>query len=175
MSERVYRRIVFPSFVVGLALLAVTGCRGVNPRVETRLNDQATILGDLPGRPPGGRVITSWIDKANNGHPTMSTLYGNDVAVQFARSLAGHDYPAGSVISVVTWNQQEDERWFGGNIPAVPQSVEIVTVKSGSDNKMAYEYRRFEGSPLRSTASENGPAPGDRAAYLLAQRAAVMP
>jgi hypothetical protein len=171
----VYRRIVFPSFVVGLALLAVTGCRGVNPRVETRLNDQATIPDNLPGRPLAGRVITSWIDKTDPQRPTMSTLYGDDVAVQFARSHAGHDYPAGSVISVVTWNQQEDERWFGGKIPAAPQSVEIVTVKGGPDDKMAYEYRRFEGSPLRSAATENGPAPGDRAAYLLAQRAAVMP
>ncbi len=99
----------------------------------------------------------------------MSTLYGNDVATGYARRSAEFVYPAGSVLSVVTWGQQEDARWFGGNIPARPKSVEIVTVGG------AYSYRRYEGSPLRQVAQEDGAAPGERAAYLLSQRAAVMP
>ncbi len=99
----------------------------------------------------------------------MSTLFGNDVAVQYARTNGAMKYPAGAVLSVVTWGQQEDPRWFGGNIPKAPRSVEFVTVGS------TYSYQRYEGSPLKKVASEDGAAPNDRAAYLLAQRAAVMP
>jgi hypothetical protein len=38
-----------------------------------------------------------------------------------------------------------------------------------------YLYQRYEGSPLKKVASVEGADPKDRAAYLLAQRAAVMP
>jgi hypothetical protein len=165
------KQIQFATLVV---LLGLCGCQGVNPRVTTRLNQQAALAGDLPLNPVQGKVITSWIDKSDPQHPTMSTLYGNDVAVQFARTNAGHDYPAGTVLSLVTWNQQEDERWFGGNIPASPKSVEIVTV-TASAAKTAFSYQRYEGAPLRKAASETGPTPGDRSNYLLSQRAAVMP
>jgi len=154
------------------AMVVVCGCGGVNPRVATRLNDAATLSGTLPGKPLAGRVITSWIDKSDAQHPTMSTLFGNDAAVGFARSNSGHEYPVGSVLSLVTWGQQEDERWFGGNIPAGVRSVEMVAVKSGPDGKAAYEYRRFEGSPLKDVGTQSA---GDRVTFLLVQRAAVMP
>jgi hypothetical protein len=99
----------------------------------------------------------------------MSTLFGNDVAARYMRANAEMKYPAGSVSSLVTWSQQEDPRWSGGKIPAKPKSVEIV--RAGA----AYSYQRYEGSPLKKVAGVEGAAPNDRAAYLLAQRAAVMP
>jgi hypothetical protein len=146
--------------------LVLTGCsQQVNQRVATRLNDDAAIVG-LAANPMQGKVITSWIDKQSG---TMSTLFGNDVAAGYARTSAEFRYPTGSVLSAVTWSQAEDPRWFGGSIPAKPQSVEIVTVGG------TYSYRRFEGSPLKQVAQEDGAAPGERAAYLLSQRAAVMP
>jgi hypothetical protein len=123
--------------------LGLGGCLDkTNPRVETRLNEDAALVGDLPSNPLQGRVITSWIDKVES---TMSTLYGNDVAVKYARSNAQAQYPAGSVLSVVTWNQQEDGRWIGGKIPARTKSVEFVVV----GNNGAYSYQRYEGSPLK--------------------------
>jgi len=100
--------------------LSVLGCSSENPRVVTRLNEDASQMGELTSNPLQGKVITSWIDKQ---HSTMSTLFGNDVAVRYARSNPQHDYPAGSVLSVVTWKQQEDPRWFGGNIPSTPTAV----------------------------------------------------
>ena len=106
-------------------LCSVLGCAKTNPRVVTTLNTGAMLNGALPANPIQGRVITSWIDK-NAG--TMSTLYGNDVAVQYARTGAQVGYPAGSALSVVTWTQKEDPRWFGGNIPAAAKSVEYVTI-----------------------------------------------
>ena len=38
----------------------------------------------------------------------MSVLYGNDVMAQYARSNARPDYPPGSVLSLVTWTETED-------------------------------------------------------------------
>jgi hypothetical protein len=153
-------------YVMGALLPLLAGCSGaVNPRVATRLNDDAAIAG-LASNPMQGMVITSWIDKQSG---TMSTLFGNDVAAGYARTSAEFRYPSGSVLSAVTWGQEEDPRWFGGSIPAKPRSVEIVTVGG------TYSYRRFEGSPMKQVEQEDGASPGERAAYLLSQRAAVMP
>jgi hypothetical protein len=140
----------------------------MNPRVETKLNQDAALAGDLPSNPLKGRVITSWINKRD---ATMSTLYGNDVAVQYARTSAEMQYPAGAVLSVVTWSQQEDPRWFGAKIPQRAKAVEFVTVTGPG----AYSYERYEGTPLKKVASGEGVDSKERADYLLAQRAAVMP
>ncbi|WP_213803968.1 cytochrome P460 family protein [Granulicella sp. dw_53] len=153
--------------LVGLVVLSsAVGCSKPNPRVETRLNEDARLMGELTPNPMQGKVITSWVDKRDS---TMSTLYGNDAAVNYARRNAEMKYPAGSVVSLVTWNQQEDGRWFGGKIPATPKSVEVVSVGTG------YSYQRFEGSPLKRVENTEGAAPNERAAYLLSQRAAVLP
>ena len=72
-------------------------------------NQSAGLVGDLPANPLGWRVI-SVIDPATG---TMSTLYGNDLAVEYARTHSQHDFPAGAVLSLVTWTQAEDSRWFG--------------------------------------------------------------
>ena len=150
--------------LAGLVLLA--GCSRENARVTTTLNNGAELVGELPSNPMRGKVITSWVDKQGS---TMSTMFGNDVAVRYARTNQGAKYPAGSVVSVVTWSQQEDPRWFGGNIPADAKSVEFVSVRTGAN---AYSYQRYEGSPLKKVADE---APNGRAVSLLSQRAAVMP
>lgn len=154
-------------WLLGVSVIALAGCQErVNPRVVTRLNQDAALMGDLPSNPLANKVITSWISKKD---ATMSTLYGNDVAVESARSRSDGKYPAGSVLSAVTWEQQEDPRWFGGKIPKTPRSVEFVTVGQGAG---AYTYQRYEGSPLKKV---DAAAQNDRAAYLLLQRAAVMP
>jgi hypothetical protein len=157
------------------SVISLAGCHSTNERVVTRLNTDATLPSGLPGNPVQGRVITSWVDKTDKQHATMSTLYGNDIAIQYARSHAGQNYPANAVLSLVTWNQQEDPRWFGGNIPQTPRSVEVVTVKPAAGAaQYAYDYQRYEGSPLTRVAVSEYPAK-DRTAYLLSQRAAVMP
>ena len=93
----------------------------------------------------------------------MTTLYGDDVAVNYARSHADGAYPAGAKLGAVTWKQQEDVRWFGGRIPAQVASVEIV-VAGGL-------YAKYEGSPLAAAPGSDS----QRAQFLLQQRAAVMP
>jgi hypothetical protein len=156
--------------VAGAVLgVALAGCSNqTNLRVETRVNHEAALVGDLPSNPLQGEVITSWINKQDS---TMSTMFGNDAAVRYARTSAEGKYPVGAALSVVTWAQQEDVRWFGGKIPQRPASVEFVTVTGLG----AFSYQRYEGSPLKKVASVDGTDPKDRAAYLLGQRAAVMP
>jgi hypothetical protein len=156
-------------FLCGVMLLGMVGCsEPTNPRVATKLNTEAMLVGDLPSNPLRERVITSWVDQRD---ATMSTMYGNDVAVQYARTSAERKYPVGAVLAVVTWGQQEDARWFGGRIPQRAKTVELVTVTGPG----AYSYQRYEGSPLKKVAGVDGADPAGRAAYLLAQRAAVMP
>jgi hypothetical protein len=36
-------------------------------------------------------------------------------------------------------------------------------------------YQSYEGTPLKKTTTQEGSAPSDRGAYLLSQRAAVLP
>ncbi len=149
-----------------LALVALAGCtQPANSRVATRLNDDAHLQGDLPANPMQGKVLTSWIDPT---HKTMSTLFANDTAAQHARTTADAHYPNGSVLSAVTWSQQEDPRWFGGNIPSKPVAVEVVTIGDTPT------YQRYEGSPLKKIDTPQDTATA-RITYLLAQRASVMP
>jgi hypothetical protein len=164
------------SYLLGAALslgiLSVIGCSNPYPPVTATLNQGAVLPNNLPSNPMQDRVITSWIDRQDS---TMSTLYGNDIAVQYSRTSQQQDYPSGSTLSLVTWTQQEDPRWFGARIPAKVKSVEYVMVKTGADQRTAYTYESYAGTPLKKTSDQQGPTPTQRAAYLLSQRAAVMP
>jgi hypothetical protein len=153
-------------------LLVVTACSEPNPRVVTTLNKSAELAGDLPVNPLQWKVITSAINKQD---ATMYTLFGNDQAVQYARTNSQHDYPVGSVLFLVTWTQQEDPRWFGGNIPAAPKSVEFVTVVATDNHQRSYSYQDYEGSPLKNVSTQESPTRQGRTEHLLSQRAAVMP
>ena len=152
--------------------LALSGCAASEPKISAEFNQAATLVGELPANPLQWRVLSSSIDSTAS---TMSTLYGNDVAISYARTSAQHDYPAGAVLSLVTWKQAEDLRWFGANLPAQVNSVEFVTIAQTTPGLRSYSYQKFEGSPLKQSSAEQGTAPTERAAYLLSQRAAVMP
>jgi hypothetical protein len=91
------------------------------------------------------------------------------------RSNSPQEYPAGSVISLVTWMQVEDPHWFGAKMPGQVKTVEFVSVSAGPGNQTVNSYEDYEGSPLRKVASPVGPLPASRAAYLLSWRASVMP
>lgn len=152
--------------------LGVFGCAGEKPKVSASLNQTASLMGELPANPLAWRVITS---SASRNDSTMSTLYGNDVAIQYARANSDHKYPNGSALSLVTWTQQEDSRWFGAKIPAPVKSVEFVFVSTAADGRPSYSYRKFEGTPLKNSSAQEYRVPAERAAELLSQRAAVMP
>jgi hypothetical protein len=148
------------------------GCSGNSSRVSAALNKNAALAGDIPENPLRWKVITSTIDRSDS---TMATLFGNDLAVEYVRSHSQKDYPAGSVLSLVTWNQREDPRWFGANIPNRIKSVEFVTVSAQPNEPPSYSYEEYEGSPLAKTTAQEPAVAKERTAYLLSLRAAVLP
>jgi len=153
-------------------LLILIGCSEPNARVTTRFNRDAEVSGELPYNPLQWEVIASTLN--HNDH-TLATVLGNDRAIAYARKNASHEYPPGSVVSVITWSQEGDPRWFGGNIPGNVGSVEFLEVQSGPDRGATYLYTMYGGSPLRKLVSMEEKFPTGRAAYILGQRAAVMP
>ena len=152
-------------------LLMPTGCSQPNARVITRFNGEAEVPGELPYNPLQWEVIASTL---NHKDHTSATVLGNDRAIAHARKNVTHAYPAGSVLSVVTWSQEEDPRWFGGNIAGKVRSIEFVEVQSTQDHG-AYLYTLYAGSPLKKLVSTDEKSPPGRAAYILGQRAAVVP
>jgi hypothetical protein len=155
--------------VLSLNLLA---CSSDAPTILATLNQNASIVGNLPANPLQWKVISSEIDQSDS---TMSTLYGNDLAVEYARGHSQRDYPAGSVLSLVTWKQLADPRWFGAKIPDQVKFVEFVTISITPDGHPSYSYEQYAGLPLKISSAQISTTPNERAAYLLAQRAAVMP
>jgi hypothetical protein len=164
-------RIPTARFITGVLAILLSSCGG-SGAVTSPINERAALTGSLPWNALGWDVITSSIDEQS---ATMSTLYGNDVAVRYARNNSQQEYPAGAVISLVTWTEVEDPHWFGAKIPGQVKSVEFVSVSAGAGNRTAYSYEDYEGSPLQKMASRVGPSPADRATYLLSWRASVMP
>lgn len=99
----------------------------------------------------------------------MSTLYGNDLALKYAKSKEDSTV-GGMVFALVTWKQQDDERWFGAKIPGQFQSVETVTTRADG-NAIQTTYKIDKGEKLNI----NSMTEKDRIKYILAQKASVMP
>jgi hypothetical protein len=133
----------------------------------------AAAVSMLPANPLKWRIITAAIDSQNS---TMSTLYGNDIAVQYARSNSKHDYPPGSQIALVTWTRRDDPRYFGARIPDAIKTIEFVSVNTAPEGGTTqYAYDRFEGTPLAKTQSDVSAPPSPSDSALLNLRAAVLP
>lgn len=153
--------------------LVLAACTPPNSRVATRSNNLAGLGLELSASsdPLQWKVITSGVNPKNS---TMYTLYGNDFAVRYARTSVERNYPIGANLALVTWQQQEDVRWFGAKFPARPNSVEFLSVEVSADGRSLKAYRLFEGSPLKEvTIPESQAETG--ATHLLSLRAAVMP
>src|SRR5262245_19200552 len=90
-------------------LLFANSCGDEPPTIQARLNIGTSLTGSVPANPLRWQVVTSTIDPTSS---TMSTLYGNDVALKYARSHSEQAYPTGSMLALITWQQKQDERWF---------------------------------------------------------------
>ncbi len=154
--------------LVAALLLPLAGCKGKPPEANT--NQQAVLTGALPFNPLAWKVVTSWV---NDRDATMSTLYGNDAAVQYARTHGDEAYTGGAVLALVTWEERDDPHWFGAKIPSTVKSVEFVSVPSAGKQNPAYEI--YQGSPLEKVSLGDNAIISARTEYVLSQRAAVMP
>jgi hypothetical protein len=151
-----------------IAALTLTGC--TRKPTGPNINQQAALTGTLPWNPLSWKVVTSW---ANDRDQTMSTLYGNDLAVVYARANDDHNYPPGSVLALVTWEQRGDPHWFGGKIPSTVKSVEFVAIPTTPTQNPTYQL--YQGSPLEKVNLSDPAITSARTDYVLSQRAAVMP
>ncbi|SEK79674.1 hypothetical protein [Parapedobacter koreensis] len=126
-----------------IALLLVYGCHSKN---ELGLNEKASInsLGDLPENPLLLNAITSSVYPKDS---TLAVLYGNDIAYHHGKVSNDGNYPIGAVLYEVTWQLQEDEQWFGANIPKVIKSIERIEISK--DNMP--QYTLFEGFELNNS------------------------
>lgn len=111
------------------------------------------------------RFITSFVDTSTH---TMSTLYGNEMAVNCARS--GIAYKPGSTLTLVTWTQREDPHWFGGRIPQRIASEETVVYTTGGE----VNYRYYAGPGMTRKVVPAGSST-DRVQYITAKKASVVP
>ena len=152
--------------------VVVLGCPGDRTTVGMTSNDAAALGGELPLDPFQWRVIGSIVDPNAS---TMSTLFGNEVAVQAARSGRIGRYPPGAVLSLVTWKQQGDVHWFGARIPARPESIEVVAVNDAARAGSPFEYHAYRGEPLRKAPAPDVAAVAARVERILGQPPAVMP
>jgi Haem-binding domain/Cytochrome P460 len=118
------------------------------------------------------KVIASSIDQTRG---TMSTLYGNNEAVEYARAHADDQYPRGSELMLATWKQKEDDHWFGARIPSERQIIEKVHVRDSVSGKRYFEYERYAGSSWGKINGQNLEEVEARKKFMLKQRASVMP
>lgn len=153
---------------VGVFLcLLICSCNN-NGNITSNINTKASIPDSFEFSPAGLKVITTFISKKPG---TMSTLYGNPLAVKsagnFNKALAG-----GESFTLVTWKQQPDEHWFGANIPGDLQLVEVLTTNL-SDAHVMMNYQRYEGKKLDLLSDTLYKR--ERIKLILDQRPSVMP
>ena len=151
--------------------LVFTNCSHRQNSASQIINYKASLTGNLPFNPFRWCVISVAVD---NGNSTMSTLYGNDIATRHARSDSKDPYPIGSQLSLVTWSQHEDDRWFGARTPAAVKSIEFVKVDLVTNGVPSYSYRSYKGSPLAQTAF-SADSTAARIDDITSRRALVMP
>ena len=149
-------------FISVVAICLLSGCAA---KQTNRYNQEASLSDTLSFDPLAWKVIASFV---NHDHNTMSTLYGNDTAIRYAR--LGLPYPAGSIIALVTWSQREDPHWHGALIPGPLQSIERVRFTAPGPL-----YEKYEGKPLTKTEAASAENVNPRIAYLTGQKASVIP
>lgn len=148
------------------ALILIVSCQQKSKKV---LNVKASIqqADELKENPLLMSPITSSIQPKQK---TMSTLYGNDVAFNYAKTNFNSNYPQNSTLYEVTWMQKPDELWFGANIPKEVISVEKITFL----DKGVIAYEMFQGKILKKVKMDDLKENLRRDA-ILSQKMAVSP
>ena len=148
-------------------VLLICSCSN-NANMPNNINTKASFPDSLSFSPAGLKVITSFINKKLG---TMSTLYGNSLALQKAIAF-NKELMGGELFTLVTWKQQPDAHWFGANIPGDLQSVEVVKTNSNGAT-VVINYQRYEGKTL--LLNSDTLYKGERIKFMLDQRPSVMP
>lgn len=151
--------------IVAVACLLAAGC---GAKKSTGLNEEASVqtTDELPENPLLLHALTANVQPKDS---TMCILYGNDTAFNYATTHGDSHYTAGAVLYNVTWRQQPDEQWAGGNIPRKMIMVERVAF----DSSAAPVYTLYTGSPLKKAAAAK--TDSTHMAVITGRRVAVWP
>lgn len=121
------------------------------------LNAEALPSDDFPQHPLEWRVITLFVDRRA---ATLSTVYGNAVAVEHARAGSPGPYPPGAALARVTWSEREDPYWFGARIPGRVLSTRLISVGGTVDGQPTYDCQeRRGGAPQHASSAPCAPDP----------------
>jgi len=156
--------------IVTCVALALTGCSETNNSHNGEINTQASFPEGFNFKNRGLHVITSSINKKEN---TTSVLYGIAVAQKFAETAIPTD-STGVVMTLVTWKQQDDDRWFGAKIPGKLLSAETITIK-GTPAQTVKKFELFTGDSLKKETSVDPLKTATRIKFILGQKASILP
>lgn len=143
-------------------------------RSEIVNNGAAALPPALPFQPLGWKPLTLFVDPKTLA---ISTLLVNEEGARGVQAWLAHgsqsaiDYPAGSVLALVTWGEREDPHWFGARIPDLPQSVEFVRIH---EEGRPATYQRFAGSSLNEQSVDEATA-SERVHAMQSLAPAVLP
>lgn len=150
-----------------LSMLIIVLTIACNPERKNHINQRASInpTDTFSENPLLEKAFTSSIDIQDH---TMSTLYGNTIAWEYANANNDTDYPKGAILYEVTWKQKPDSLWFGAYVPKEIKSIERIVYTAGS--KPIYEL--YTGNPLKKSVSNMDTS---RVLFITAQKIAVSP
>lgn len=149
---------------LSIVSLSVFSCTQKN---ELGLNENASLnsLGDLSENPLLLNAITSSITPKDS---SMTVLYGNDLAYNYAKISGEGNYPTRAVLYRITWQLQSDEQWFGANIPENIRTIERVEFLDNNETK----YGNFDKKGHEDTSSYNIQ---ERINYIKGMKMAISP
>jgi hypothetical protein len=134
------------TFIIAALLFIAAACNiGTDKKILLNQGASFTSADTLTENPLTEKVLTVSVNPTDS---TMSTLYANAIAWNYASKNNDIKYPSGAVLYQVTWKQKPDPVWFGANIPKEIQSVERISYTYNGPN-----YELYEGHPLRKVNS----------------------
>lgn len=146
-------------------LILNLGCH-VSPKLDEPVNKNASLPAEFNFSSKRLRVISSIINKTKG---TMSTLYGNDIAIDAAKSGNQKNTP-GIELTLITWQQKPNKYWFGNNIPGKLLTIETVEANQITA-KVSYKcFNEHNQSLILNPADTDS-----RIAFILTQKPSVMP
>lgn len=133
-------------FVI-IAIISLTGCNSKN---GLGLNENASVhnFAELSENPLLLNAITTSFQPKDT---TMTVLYGNKLAYNYAKVSGDGNYPTGAVLYILTWKFQEDEQWFGANVPKNIKTIERLEIlRNGETIYNNFEYNQIKQTNLYS-------------------------
>ncbi|CAN5484327.1 hypothetical protein BH10BAC4_BH10BAC4_11500 [soil metagenome] len=143
-------------------------CSCSNTNTADNMNTKASFPDSYTFQSSEMKVITTIINRKLG---TMSTLYGNSLALQKSRD-SDAKMVAGELYKLVTWKQQPDTHWFGANIPGDLQSIEAIQTTSAEDI-VTINYQLYEGQNI--TLHSDTVNRSNRISFILKLKPSILP